>query len=160
MIYFVSHSPNGPFKIGRTESERTLRQRIKTLATGYPFPLKCYHKTNLEIDDAFIDDAMSERLFHLKFEKKRLSGEWFDITIRDIYRHCTNDNGSLSFEIETLRNRPSSHCQPVRVPEHAVDVWFHSNLDGLFEISEAVKAEIIEALGEDACNFFELETDE
>ncbi|QXN72454.1 hypothetical protein RCTHUNDERBIRD_45 [Rhodobacter phage RcThunderbird] len=158
MIYFVSHSPNGPFKIGRTEDARTLKQRLKTFSTGYPFKLKCYFQICLvDNDDEAIDDAMSERLAHLKFEKNRISGEWFDITLFYIYNGCTEETGGFKAEIEELRSRPSSHCQPVRINRDYNDVWIWSHLGGYFDISDEIKKETIKALGDKASYWFDLD---
>lgn len=65
----------GRFKIGVTGD---IQARIKTIQTTSPGELQliCYFET----DDAY----ELEKELHQKFEKKRIQGEWFELTTEDL----------------------------------------------------------------------------
>lgn len=72
-VYFVSDD-QGRIKIGRA---RDVNDRIKEY-TKLPFEPEIVHtiKSN--------DYVLTEELFHLKFNKKRIRGEWFALSKKDI----------------------------------------------------------------------------
>lgn len=65
-IYFIQGECGGAIKIGYSE---TPENRLKTLQTGYPDMLK----TLLLVPG----NEDTEKMFHRKYEKLRLNGEWF-----------------------------------------------------------------------------------
>lgn len=71
---YVIRSPYG-FKIGKTVN---LKQRTKLFEVKLPF------KNSLEHYAWFDDYTHAERSFHLRFHRKRLEGEWFDLQPEDI----------------------------------------------------------------------------
>ena len=72
-IYLIS---DGTFiKIGITSN---IRKRIKNLQTGNPHKLKVLFTWYVE------NAEQLEIQLHKKFERKRKSGEWFDLTDDDV----------------------------------------------------------------------------
>lgn len=72
-VYFVSC--NGLVKIGRTKN---FKDRMDVYSVKSPFETKILHQIKT-------DDSVSlEKHFHTIFMDKRTSGEWFDLTDKDI----------------------------------------------------------------------------
>ena len=72
MIYAIQGAPGTPVKIGYSMNEMTLRRRIKTLQSGYPYPLRVL----FEIDGPL---ELEQRI-HKALADQRLLGEWFEGT--------------------------------------------------------------------------------
>lgn len=74
-VYLISPGPPKPTKIGRTDC---LEMRLSSLQTGSWLTLEVIKWMPLEEARQFEQDL------HLKFNSKRLSGEWFNLDERDI----------------------------------------------------------------------------
>ena len=68
MIYFIQQGESGPIKIGYTKGK--IKQRIQSLQTGNPEPLKILATMRGTVKD--------EINLHKAFDAHRLFGEWFD----------------------------------------------------------------------------------
>ena len=74
-VYFVKGNKN-IVKIGCTTD---IKNRIKSLSTGFPYKLKLLNKIYSK------NYGYIEGLFHEFFKNKRLRGEWFDLSDEEIY---------------------------------------------------------------------------
>ncbi len=70
MIYAVQGLRGTPIKIGYTKDAETLRSRVSTLQTAYPYPLGV-----LNIIDG---TTKHEKALHAILDDFRLMGEWFE----------------------------------------------------------------------------------
>lgn len=68
-VYFIQQDETQAIKIGYTETEQGLRQRLADLQTGSPYTLRILGRTP--------GTPALERALHVRFRKYRLSGEWF-----------------------------------------------------------------------------------
>lgn len=76
-IYVISSSENGPVKIGYSAKPEG---RLKQLQTGYPAKLKLYFAE--AIDNEKLARSIEKRV-HANIGHRKLSGEWFDLTVTD-----------------------------------------------------------------------------
>lgn len=70
IVYFIQATIGGPVKIGYTRSRERLPERLKEIQVGNPFRLRVCH-----VEDNVDGDRELE--LHRKFQKLRMSGEWF-----------------------------------------------------------------------------------
>jgi hypothetical protein len=74
-VYLI-RSEHGYYKIGITTGY--LESRFKSLCTASPFELTLVH--SFPADDCF----QAEEALHALFARKRMRGEWFDLTADDV----------------------------------------------------------------------------
>ena len=74
MIYFIQQGTSGPIKIGYTENN--VNERIKSLQTGNPTPLKLIGYIPGTVED--------EKAIHKMFENFNIQNEWFQPVIQVI----------------------------------------------------------------------------
>lgn len=92
-VYFIRtmKSPRR-VKVGKAKHPE---QRLKTLQTGNPVELKLIGKIRCQSDKHALE---IEKLFHQKFKKYRIRGEWFkhaDYLISQLYEFITiHDNAT------------------------------------------------------------------
>src|SRR5690242_9904012 len=130
MIYFLQGKEGTPIKIGYTLNEDTLRVRISSLQTGYPYPLRVIWKIET-------GSQQEERSIHRALSADRLLGEWFEFSprvelfikcvwrgtelaeaIADFKERAAEVEGSLSNETLALYE---SHIEPVfGYPHHKI----------------------------------------
>lgn len=72
-VYLIQ-SPYG-YKIGKSVN---VKQRTRLFSIKLPFEIELLHYARFE------DYTAAERAFHLRFQNKRLEGEWFDLNESDI----------------------------------------------------------------------------
>ena len=79
-IYFIGKedSEDGPIKIGITTT--SIQSRMRSLQTASPFKLKCFDY--IAIDDGYASRV--EGILHRLLSKKRIHGEWFDISPSEV----------------------------------------------------------------------------
>jgi len=70
--YVIKSGNSDYYKIGKTS--RTVPSRLKELQTGNPHPLKVVKVLSGDL----------EGYYHDKFSHKRVSGEWFKLSRRDL----------------------------------------------------------------------------
>lgn len=75
-IYVIAESPEGPTKIGFSKDPA---RRVRQLQTGHARPLSVFHTE--EIDDTMV--RLMETAIHSVNRHRRLSGEWYDLTVDD-----------------------------------------------------------------------------
>jgi len=75
-VYFIISGANNKIKIGLT---RCLLKRVRELQTGNPQQLEIIGY--IETDDMY----KLERIFHKYLADSRISGEWFDLSVGDVY---------------------------------------------------------------------------
>jgi len=75
-VYFITDAPfTGRAKIGRSFD---CEKRLKQLQTGNPTPLKIYDKIYTH------DCVKLEKELHTQFKDRRIQGEWFTISTKEI----------------------------------------------------------------------------
>jgi hypothetical protein len=81
-IYLLQSGETTCYKIGVSKN---INSRIKELQSGNPYPIKLVACADLSRED-FREGAywMIEQSFHGMLRDARLSGEWFDLTSRDV----------------------------------------------------------------------------
>jgi hypothetical protein len=78
MIYFIQQGYDGPFKIGYTSNHQTMEDRVPSLQVGNPMPLRLI---------GFVDGDMdTEKMLHDHFTGFRMVGEWFNVSMQEIFR--------------------------------------------------------------------------
>jgi len=70
--YVIRSGNSAYYKIGKTS--RTVESRLRELQTGNPHPLKTIKILRGDL----------EGYYHNKFRHKRVGGEWFKLTSRDL----------------------------------------------------------------------------
>ena len=75
-IYIIGGSAP-PYKVGISKNPN---KRLKSLQTGYPFPLQLYYTKETDICMTKLLETVIHR--HLKLYKT--NGEWFDINLADL----------------------------------------------------------------------------
>lgn len=73
---YVIGPKEGPQKIGITGD---VKQRLKTLQTGFPEPLFLHHYEEIEAKSI----RKLEKKIHTELNYKRAKGEWFNITTKE-----------------------------------------------------------------------------
>ena len=76
-VYFIKHKGLNPVKIGYSSHPNPLK-RIESYNTSSPY--------GVEVLGYIISDNSKklEGKLHKKYQEKRLNGEWFDISIKDV----------------------------------------------------------------------------
>ena len=74
-VYLMLNRRNGYFKIGKSKSSRTLKNREKTLQSEEP---------DMIIVGLWIVKENYEKILHAEFKEKRLRGEWFNLDETDL----------------------------------------------------------------------------
>lgn len=90
-VYFIYCEPKRVFKIGKSVDPK---KRFCAIKTASPNP-KDYRLFGLIKSD---DYHNLEKSFHLKYELKRRSGEWFDISIDEVKNEILLHNGELKID--------------------------------------------------------------
>ena len=75
-IYIIG-SDKAPYKVGIS---RDPNKRLKSLQTGYPFPLQLHYSKATDICKTKLLETVIHR--HLKMHKT--NGEWFDVVLKDL----------------------------------------------------------------------------
>ena len=70
LVYFVQFGDAGPIKIGKSDTD-SFPGRFGSLRGGSPVPLRC-------LGIVMYSDGFTESRLHLKFDRFRIQGEWFD----------------------------------------------------------------------------------
>jgi prophage regulatory protein len=70
MIYAIQGPAGTPIKVGFTQTEITLRARLRSLQTGYPY--------QLAVIATMPGDMRDERRIHDALKQFRTQGEWFE----------------------------------------------------------------------------------
>ncbi len=90
MIYIIGASPFGPLKIGISKNPE---KRLKQLQTSSPQKLHLYASGEATFECGYsayeMPDSAVEKVTHLWYSERRLTGEWFDIDIQFLL----DDNG-------------------------------------------------------------------
>ena len=73
-VYLI-RAENGYYKIGRAKN---YQERIERLEVKLPFSIEPLHILQC------VDMVESERALHIKFQDKRVNGEWFALTPEDV----------------------------------------------------------------------------
>jgi hypothetical protein len=91
MIYIIKTTNCTPERIKIGYAKKSMRDRIKSLQTGCPFPIQLIYAKNGSLKD--------ERILHDLLAKYRVSGEWFEWNseVRDILK-LPNDPKPLNPE--------------------------------------------------------------
>jgi predicted GIY-YIG superfamily endonuclease len=93
-IYVIAAKEEGPSKVGFSNNpERRLRQ----LQTGYPEPLAIYHTE--EVDPSWVQ--IMEGVIHRENRHKRLTGEWFRMSVEDAILEIRHAMIRFGTEVET-----------------------------------------------------------
>ncbi|QGM30151.1 hypothetical protein GI482_07075 [Bacillus sp. N3536] len=74
-IYFVKESQTGLIKIGKATN---VEKRFFSLKVGIPFEIELIHKIQSN------NYHLSEQLFHKHFYTKKVTGEWYNLSDKDI----------------------------------------------------------------------------
>lgn len=97
LIYIIRQRNTNFFKIGWTEEKigmtkkQSVEKRISSLQTGNPYPL--------DIVDYFsASSRKTEKTLHLYFDSKRKTGEWFELSDKDL-QNIINDDWRINKNI-------------------------------------------------------------
>jgi hypothetical protein len=109
-IYFVRQKGHNPVKIGLT-SDDSPDNRIKTMETYSPWGIELVNwlETLLVVE--------MEKLIHLDFEDKRMKGEWFDISTKEIEETVERYSNIPVNEFIMLVNRSKENRPQHRIGE-------------------------------------------
>ena len=81
-VYLIAHAtdggPMGPVKVGYTKSHPS--KRLATLQTGNPSPLEIIFYFSCPSPELARE---AEAIFHKVCREKRMSGEWFGMSVKD-----------------------------------------------------------------------------
>ncbi len=89
--YVIKSGNSDYYKIGKTN--RTVPSRLKELQTGNPDPLKVVKVLSGDL----------EGYYHDKFSHKRVNGEWFKLTSKDLKQIRENEpNTSITNKLFKL----------------------------------------------------------
>lgn len=75
-IYIIGGA-NPPFKVGIS---RTPERRLKSLQTGYPYPLQLHYIKETDISKT----KLLEQVIHRHLKMHKTNGEWFDMNLNDL----------------------------------------------------------------------------
>lgn len=76
-VYFIENTKSKNFKIGRTKN---LQARIKSLQTA--------NENHIMLRKQIMCDTKIEKMIHRYFEEQKISREWFNISIIQVYEVC------------------------------------------------------------------------
>tara|TARA_R110000822_G_scaffold107679_1_gene236605 strand:+ start:1336 stop:1848 length:513 start_codon:yes stop_codon:yes gene_type:complete len=83
-VYVIHNKDNGLIKIGKTKD---LHQRFNALKSGSGCDLELIY--SICTDSAYGESTnWVEKSLHTFFDSKRIRGEWFKLSLFDIYRLC------------------------------------------------------------------------
>lgn len=112
-VYLIASSTNGPTKIGHSAKPLT---RKGELQVGNPQELFVFHRFHCE------DAEHLERLLHIRFESRRIRGEWFSVSVKEAAEAATgygNGNSVSDFDcVQTHRSSPFDVRQVRRGQQH------------------------------------------
>lgn len=96
-VYIIKCSPY--YKIGISDN---LDKRLISLQIGNPFLLEKVLIINV---NSTKEAQFLERQLHLDFEKKRVRGEWFALTVKDLVQLSIQYDGKFFCELEDLTDK-------------------------------------------------------
>jgi predicted GIY-YIG superfamily endonuclease len=94
-VYFIQSGPNGPVKIGKAND---VDQRLRELQTGNPKEL---HIRVVLICASSSNALHMEKVFHRRFKRFRMRGEWFSNKVLKMLREDSADE-AMDREMERL----------------------------------------------------------
>jgi len=104
------------YKIGATGGESA--KRLKALTTGSPVALVIAHEI---ATSAYV---LLERALHCHFSEKRIKGEWFDLTLRDIDFIQRLTAGNWRSILRLPPTKPKPLAAPSRIDSDRTDPSF------------------------------------
>ena len=108
--YFIKNPLNGLIKIGRSED---VEKRFKSLRTG----------AGIALELLFYIERDVEKELHIKYNKQRKIGEWFDLTYEEVLNehNLFGDSTSIILIKDALsgeRNLNKANFHTVKVPKY------------------------------------------
>lgn len=85
-LYLIRYADSNQFKIGLSANPS---KRLEQLQTSTPNILHLVH--TIKVDDM----VGSELFFHLKYQSKRIRGEWFELSEDEVKEFCNYKEGDL-----------------------------------------------------------------
>ncbi len=81
-VYVIFNPLNGLYKIGQTED---IDKRYKQLRTQTGIELEVMMAFMLDKEIDISADVLEKKILHEYFKRKRVIGEWFKLSLRDLY---------------------------------------------------------------------------
>ena len=83
-VYLVRHGNSSKVKVGWTRTEKGVEGRLRSMQTGNPelLTILSYFR---------VSSSKTEKMIHFYFEKKRIRGEWFELSEEDCENILSDD---------------------------------------------------------------------